>query len=187
MKAISLQCGRMAAAALEYCAQIETFVDGVEAFNPGSQWLTQIERLLPRLHVAVIALSSGEENYADYHFYDDDQRCELYMRLYFLLQVDRQLWSAFDEQQLPMSQRLRLCDRLADDLADMYFDLKHGLELLEHNPRQAASDWQCSFYVHWGRHLLDAEFWLPTVVDGARPTRIRDWHWPVASLLAMPA
>lgn len=187
MKAISLQCGRMATAALEYCTLIETFVDGIEAFNPASQWLAQMERLLPRLHVAVIALCASEENEASYRFYDDDQRCELYMRLYFLLQVDRHLWSVFDEQQLPLSQRLQLCDRMADDLADMYFDLKHGLEQVEHNPRQAISDWQCSFYVHWGRHLLDAECWLPTVVDGTRASQLPDWHWPVASSLAKQA
>ena len=185
MNCISLQCGRMATVALEYCTLIETFVDGLEAFNPGSQWLAQMERLLPRLHVAVIALSADGESCTSYRFYDDDQRCELYMRLHCLLQLGRHLWSRNEEYLLPW--RLQLCDRMADDLTDMYFDLKRGLDLLDHDPRQAASDWQCSFYVHWGRHLLDAECWLRSVVCGAEPSPLPDWHWPLNSSPLMPA
>lgn len=185
MKCISLQCGRMATVALEYCTLIETFVDGLEVFNPGSQWLAQMERLLPRLHVAVIALSADGDDGDSYCFYDDDQRCELYMRLHCLLQLDRHLWSSNDEHLLPW--RLQLCDRMADDLTDMYFDLKHGLELLDHDPHQAASDWQRSFYVHWGRHLLDAECWLRAVVCGTTPPSLAEWQWPLGSSPLMPA
>ena len=185
MKCISLQCGRMATVALEYCTLIETFVDGLEAFNPRNQWLAQMERLLPRLHVAVIALTADEENYDSYCFYDDDQRCELYLRLHSLLQLDRHLWSSNEEYLLPW--RLQLCDRMADDLTDMYFDLKRGLDLLDYDPRQAASEWQCSFYVHWGRHLLDAECWLHSVTCGTNPPPLSEWHWPLNSSPLMPA
>jgi len=173
-----LQCGRMAAVAAEYCAFIDSFSGWGHGETQCVNWLLQLEKLLPRLHVAVIALIEPTENGQHYRFHDDDQRCELFLRLNAVLQADRKLWASYEtsgeRQQSPQA----LCERMADDLSDMYFDLKHGLELVDENPAHAASDWQRSFYAHWGKHLLAAECWLHAVDAGGEPPNLPEWHWP---------
>ena len=49
---------------------------------------------------------------------------------------------------------------LADDLTDIYCELKYGLTLLDlqpDDPRSAFEGWRTGYRVHWGQHLLDAE------------------------------
>ena len=171
MKRIPLQCSRMAAAAAEYCHLIDTF-DGMD---DDSAWVTRLGKMLPRLHIAVTALSPSTDS-CPYHFPDDDDRIELYMRLHHLLQDDRVLNLAYGKSYL----RLQSCDGLADDLTDMYFDLKHGLDLLVIDPEKAADMWHCSFYLHWGQHLLDAECWLHAAEAGEEPLSLSSsgWRWP---------
>jgi hypothetical protein len=173
MVEMPLQCGRMAQVATEYCGLIDVFEHDVA-------WRSRLGRLLPRLHVAVVALVVPQMMCASYRFPDDDARCELYMRLYGVLQADAGLCAACDEWHL----RARLCDRLADDLADMYFELKCGLGWLKDDPMQAASSWQYSFYLHWSRHLLDAEHWLRMVDGGAEPQSLPEVLWPRLPCLA---
>lgn len=175
MKKMPLQCGRMANVATEYC----TFIDGLDDVSHDGEWVVRMEKLLPRLHVAVTALvAPGDDYRCAYRFYDDDQRCELYMRLHHVLQSDASFWSAYDGLN-PLPQiRQQLSARIADDLTDMYFDLKCGLDLLENDPGQAASNWLCSFYVHWGQHLLDAECCLYAVEAGGMPPQLSKQNWP---------
>lgn len=46
---------------------------------------------------------------------------------------------------------------LADDLADIYFDIKEGLFLLAAgHPAAATWSWKDSFRTHWGRHASTA-------------------------------
>jgi Domain of unknown function (DUF5063) len=46
---------------------------------------------------------------------------------------------------------------LADDLTDIYIDLKRGLALMDRGfePR-AVFEWRCTFGFHWGRHATSA-------------------------------
>jgi len=170
-----LQCSRMVSAAMDYCDLIDDFgVPGRDA-----QWVARMGKLLPRLHVAVIALSADVEDQQYYCFPDDDQRCELYLRLLHALQDDDALWEKHGDSEAKRMQRQRLCDRLADDLTDVYFDLKRGLELVEHDVQRAVCAWRNSFYLHWGRHLLDAECWLAAVGAGNVPPPLPEWN-PVA-------
>ena len=49
---------------------------------------------------------------------------------------------------------------LADDLTDLYCELKHGLRVLEADPEsndRAMEVWRRGYKAHWGQHLLDAE------------------------------
>lgn len=172
---VPLQCVRMANVAMEYC----TFIDGLDDVSRDGQWMARMEKLLPRLHVAVTALvTPGDDSCRAYQFYDDDQRCELYMRLHHVLQSDVSLWSAYNRFN-PLPQiRQKLSARIADNLTDVYFDLKCGLELLEDDPEQAANNWLCSFYVHWGQHLLDAECCLYAVEAGGMPPQLSKQNWP---------
>lgn len=48
---------------------------------------------------------------------------------------------------------------LADDLADIYRDLKEGLTLTsvkEYPSRGIVFEWQYSFETHWGKHAINA-------------------------------
>ena len=171
MDAIPSQSGQMARVAEEYCQLIDDF----EPSSLDREWWTQLERLLPRLHVAVIALVNPRGGYSDYSLPDDEQRFELYMRLHDRLHSNPFLWTSLGEYQLLS----RLCDRLADDLTDIYFDLQRGLTLFTgHSPsaERAAGVWQSSFYLHWGQHLLDAERWLHAVDTAGRAPESQPWQ-----------
>lgn len=178
---MSLQCRRLAVVAAEYC----TFIDGFNWRDFGAEqrvhWLIRLEKLLPRLHVAVIALADPVETAKNYRLHNDDQRCELFLRLNTLLQSDHNLWAAYEADGVRQHSRQELCERMADNLTDIYFDLKKGLELVRENPAQAASEWQRSFYAHWGKHLLDAECWLHAVDAGGEPPHLPEWQWPHVS------
>ncbi|MBX7221231.1 MAG: DUF5063 domain-containing protein [Blastocatellia bacterium] len=51
-----------------------------------------------------------------------------------------------------------VCNSLADDLADIYRDLKNGLALFqEGHLSEAAWEWRFSFEIHWGAHLMSAQ------------------------------
>lgn len=196
MKKMPLQCGRMASVATEYCTLIERGIDASElgdaATDPinkknvvvATDWLARLDKLLPRLHVAVTALSIPAEGERGYYFYDDEQRCEMFLRLSDVLQADGEIWSAYADTVVAPYTRQQWCERMADNLADMYFDLKRGLEILQESPKRAAENWQYSFYVHWGKHLLDAEYWLHAVASGDEPSSLPAWHWPDKSGLA---
>ncbi|HEC17988.1 MAG TPA: DUF5063 domain-containing protein [Gammaproteobacteria bacterium] len=170
MKSMPLQCGRMAAVAREYC----TLIDEVQEAG----WMQRLDKLLPRLHVAVTALSAPTGVGQACLSYDDEQRCELFLSLSALLQADRQLGQACAQMPVGPQRRQQLCERMADNLTDMYFDLKYGLKLLELDPQRAADNWQYSFYTHWGKHLLDAECWLRAVESGSEPVPLPAWRWP---------
>ena len=46
---------------------------------------------------------------------------------------------------------------LADDLADIYRDIKQGLELYEEgHVNEALWEWNQNFNIHWGRHATSA-------------------------------
>jgi hypothetical protein len=158
VNAMLLQCGQMASVVKEFC----TLIDHFHTSDQEQYWLRHMEKVLPRLHAAVVSLEVPESGVIHYRLPNDDMRCELFMRLNQLLLADKILWSDFDKPLI----KQRLCERLADDFTDMYFDLKHGLQLLDQypeNPAFAANLWRQSYYLHWGEHLVDAEGWLHAV------------------------
>lgn len=141
---------------LEYCSLIES------AQEANGQWLEQLEELLPHLHVA-IAVLDGFDDYVDLaDVVDLDDRFELYVELHQLLGKQDGYWMAFDVAQDGQS----MTGSLADDLTDIYCELKRGLALLEHEPKRAFSGLRTSYAVHWGRHLVDAERHLIKIRQG---------------------
>ncbi|MGD8569232.1 MAG: DUF5063 domain-containing protein [Gammaproteobacteria bacterium] len=146
---------KMANIAREYCRLIDT----LEPHTDGEQWIQSMGKLLPQLHTAIVLLESPRQYTYAHHLENDDIRCELFMRLNEFFVNDQHVWNGFDKHEL----KVQMCESLAYDFTDMYFDLKRGLELLDLYPRQpnqAANDWRSSFFYHWGRQLLDAESWL---------------------------
>ena len=85
---------------------------------------------------------------------DLDDRFALYSRLRKRLGERDSYWLEFDAA----PEEMHMSGSLADDLTDIYFDLQHGLELLDGAwPQRAAQVWQTSYRLHWGQHLVDAE------------------------------
>jgi hypothetical protein len=152
MQSASLQCRRMARVATEYC----DLIDGFDGVPEDGDWLPRVKKLLPRLHVAVIALAMPQDVYRTHRLPDDNQRCELYLSLHERLLTDPVFQQRFGAWALFNT----FSERLADNFTDIYFDLKHGLGLFQQlpaEPERAVSNWLCGFYMHWGQHLLDAE------------------------------
>lgn len=178
---MSMQCHRMMTVATEYCTFIDDFSGPVHGSDRRVDWVLRLEKLLPRLHVAVIALQEPVESVGNYRLHIDDQRCELFLRLNVALQSDQIFWTAYEAGSARRHSRQELCERMADNLTDIYFDLKYGLELVRENPAQAISEWQRSFYAHWGKHLLDAECWLHSLDAGGEPPCLPEWRWPNVS------
>ncbi len=83
---------------------------------------------------------------------------------------------------LPVSSEAPGVGDLADDLADIWRDLRPGLKLLDEGHVDAAVwAWRNSFSMHWGRHATGAiqalHGWLASVSEhGFRPTLQGDSH-----------
>jgi hypothetical protein len=137
----------MAEAASAFCNLIEK----VEIADSG--WLTEMSSLLPRLHAAIAALGTEDIRNDAYIIPDLDARFELFASLRELLGNRDSYWMEFDPAHGDQSKS----GSLADDLTDIYCELKHGLRLMDQEPDLACDGWRSGFSVHWGKHLLDAE------------------------------
>ncbi len=130
--------------ARQYCS----LIDNVS--KTGDDWLLPLCGLLPRLHAAVAALQDPGGNDMPLELADLDARFELFSRLHEELGRRDSYWLEFDQQSMSGS--------LADDLTDIYFELKRGLQLLDAvSADEVAHLWQAGYQQHWGQHLVDAE------------------------------
>ncbi len=131
-----------------YCSLIDRTLE-----VPGDS-LEQLFRLMPRLHAAVTALSACDTGDIPPCEVDLDERFELYSHLRRILGERDSYWLEFDA----VPEEMHMSGSLADDLTDIYFDLRYGLEQVnEAWPQRAAQIWQSTYRVHWGQHLVDAE------------------------------
>lgn len=136
---------RMAQAAQAYCELIEQ----AEALD--ARGLQQLYSALARLHAAVDDLAEAEA--AVPHLTADlDARFELYSHLKTVLGPRDGYWMEFDASHGDAIKT----GSLADDLTDIYCELKAGLALLDQDPQLAERNWRQGFRTHWGQHLVDA-------------------------------
>lgn len=134
--------------ARSYCRLVEA------ASERDDSWIEQVAALLPRLHMAVTALGGVPDDSEHSLVADLDARFELYRYLRNLLGERDAYWMEFDGTHDTQC----MSGSLADDLTDIYCELKHGLRLLDaRQPEQALDDWRRSYKAHWGQHLVDAE------------------------------
>ena len=137
---------RMRELATDYCNLIE------RADITNSKWLEDMANLLPQLHAAVSAL--GRAEVLDHSMSPDlDARFELFAELREVLGSKDSYWMQYDMAHDSQN----MSGSLADDLTDIYCELKHGLKLMDLEPARALDDWRNGFHVHWGQHLVDAE------------------------------
>ena len=148
MTTLTETLSEMVGVAENYCQLIER-----TGWGQGD-WLEDLFSLMPRLHLAVTALTAYDHGELPLPAVDLDQRFELYSRLRNALGDRDSYWLEFDAS----PEEMHMSGSLADDLTDIYFDLQHGLHLLDEAwPQQAAQAWQSSYRIHWGQHLVDAE------------------------------
>ncbi len=144
---MSPQVHELKTLASHYCELVDCLNDG------DTHWLQDVASLLPRLHAAVAALNLPEPQNGHYLSADLDARFELYSKLRNMLGDLDSYWMEFDvagdEQSMSGS--------LADDLTDIYCELKNGLKLIDGEPDRAVEGWHKGYHLHWGQHLLDAE------------------------------
>jgi hypothetical protein len=159
---IAQVANRFCAIANQFCA----VVDSAPAIDR-TELLTKIYRILPALIGEAIALPSVSRD-------DDDEREESSRRGSDVRQLSQQEWDRlynFLKEKLgdwnlyhrvfdPTEDSESIFGSLADDIADIYRDLKGGLALRE--ARQGSPDavaiwtWHLLFYSHWGKHAMDA-------------------------------
>jgi hypothetical protein len=137
------------AVARRYCTLIESLDGGQRAA------LAQLNEVLPRLHAAMTAVGPPHDEDANDQAEDLDQRFELFSRLRSLLGDLDAYWMEFDVT----PDRQEMSGSLADDLTDIYCELKLGLQGLERNDdeRSTVGRWRAGFCKHWGQHVVDAE------------------------------
>ena len=135
--------------AREYCRTIESIGEG------NQNWLSHIFQLLPQLH-ACIAVHANKDGKNGQHMDANlETRFELFSKLRNILGENDAYWMEYD---------VALDDdhksgSLADDLTDIYCELKHGLLQLDKHadPERILGHWRSGYRFHWGRHLVDAE------------------------------
>lgn len=160
---MSPQADQFMNVAQEYCAFIESLQDSDDLL------MDELGRLLPQLHAAITALGELDERSGYVSKVDLDQRFELYSRLHEVLGELDAYWMEFDVGQTNQEKS----GSLADDLTDIYCDLKSGLEKVDKQDdvRQALSELHATYKMHWGQHLVDAERHLYELSAREMPSR----------------
>lgn len=136
--------------AKRYCYLIEN----VYGFN-NKAWLSEISLLLPRIH-AVISLIDGHQRSSGcvYSLSDMDSRFD------FFCQLKSILGNNDDYEVGEEAINKELYGSLAEDLTDLYFEIKRGLSLIgadDEGIAAALNFWRDGFFIHWGKHLIDAQ------------------------------
>jgi Domain of unknown function (DUF5063) len=65
-------------------------------------------------------------------------------------------WDVYMHVFDPTTDKDAIYGSLADDIADIYQDLREGLDLSQAQAAEAIWTWRFHYYFHWGRHALDA-------------------------------
>lgn len=144
---MKVRAGHIANLAQQYCQLIEA--SDLSEVN----WLQQVADLLPRLHAATISLSELVQNDGVGCEADLDARFELFTHLRQLLGERDGYWLEFDR----IGDSHAMTGSLADDLTDIYCELKFGLRVLDQDPDSAVQGWLNGFESHLRQHLVDAE------------------------------
>jgi len=155
---MSHEAPEMISLAHRYCVLIEA------SSRENVSWLKDVALLLPRLHTAIDSLDGRK--YAGHEALtpDLDARFELYTHLVELLGDRDSYWNEFDRAEGFHA----MTGSLADDLTDIYCELKHGLQTVDEDPEYSLQTWVEGFTRHWGRHLKDAVQHLSALASQGR-------------------
>jgi hypothetical protein len=137
----------------------ERYVAMVEAAEGRSaeQLLADLVRVLPVLYEAALRLPSPDVESAELPeaALTHEQWKEVVDRLRVVLGDADRYWTI-----VPFGEDGRevLAGSLADDLADIYRDVKEGLDLAAagESENEVVWEWRFGFWTHWGRHAVEA-------------------------------
>jgi hypothetical protein len=136
-------------AARRYCMWAEGYLDN------SAEELRRARLLLAELHLAVIKLpdmGAGEEAQADEV---SSYTWQAMFQKFGALPVNG-YWDVFDP--LKEGEKEPVFNSLADDLADIYRDVKDGLSLFDAGHIvESVWEWRFGFSTHWGQHLTGAQ------------------------------
>jgi hypothetical protein len=139
--------------ARQYCSLIDEMSARADGFS-------SLIRILPRLHAGIVALRACNNGHVPPEPADFDDRFDLFSQLRVQLGERDTYWLEFDDPALAPVDVEHRSGSLADDLTDIYFELKRGLKMLDRDPGgsdRVAHLWELGFRRHWGQHLVDAE------------------------------
>ena len=165
---------RFAGVAQEYCSAVES-----AAQMDRAALLLQIYRILPRLineAILLPSIESADEDDADEGQEQPTSHSSVEMadvqwgQLYNLLKEKLGDWDLYWQVFDPTTDKEAICGSLADDIADIYHDLKEGLVLRERRvaqPEDIIWNWRILYYSHWGKHAIDALLTIHFRLQGA--------------------
>ena len=146
---------RFGVIARQFCA----VVDSASSMNR-AELLARIYPILPKLIDEAIGLPDVElSESATVHVNVSRKQQEERGRLYDLLKEKLGNWDLYHQVFDPTEDKDVIFGTLADDIADIYSDLKEGLDLNEMPstpPEDVIWGWRLLFYSHWGKHAMDA-------------------------------
>ena len=154
---------RYRAAASAFCTLIEQ--RGAEL---PATWLGRVHALLPEVYAAALALPDVEPDATDAH--PSRTTCEEWKRLYDDIGSTLGRWNYYWDVFDPYSQSDHepVCGSLADDLAEIYRDLREGQLAEDEDGRVRPNDviwcWRFAFVSHWSGHASGAIRALATAV-----------------------
>ena len=144
---------------------VERFVDTVRRYcalaegaaGEPHQDIILVRQLLSELHFAAVNLPRvdlGDEEEQESEPISQEQWKQVYNRFNNL--PLNGYWDVFDP--LKEEEKEPLYNELADDLADIYRDVKEYLPLYEAGSiSEAVWQWRFHFLIHWGQHLTGAQ------------------------------
>ncbi len=164
---------RFGAVAERYCA----IIDSARGLDK-NKFLLSLYRFLPELISEAIRLPDSDPNDRDQQGdpnevyspkfiapeFSDAEWLELYNLLKEKLGEENLYWTVFD----PTKKEDAQYGSVADDVADVYRDLKKGLLLRGIDGATAADviwEWRLLFYFHWGDHAISALRTIHNILD----------------------
>ena len=154
---------RFSAVARRFCA----VVDSASGFEK-KELLSQFYRILPKLideaiHLPDVELSDNDEqikkNTNGASRRKARQGEQEWGQLYNLLKEKLGDWDSYWQVFDPTEDTEAIFGSLADDLADIYRDVKEGIVLRETGEVPVENivwTWRLTFGYHWGNHAMDA-------------------------------
>lgn len=131
-------------------------VDHIDLYDI-DRWLTDATRSLANIQAAMTYLNAHPD--LEYSFFilpDLEERFELYCKLKKYLGSQDTYRLEFDSS----SDAEEMTGSLAGDFADIYHELKRGLNLFEsdrENRPHTLTLLQIGYIMNWGQHLMDAQ------------------------------
>jgi hypothetical protein len=151
---------RFATVAQEFCTAIDS-----ASSTDRTDFLLRIYRTLPRLideaiELPAVSLTDEDEEPSEPRAHKPNVRLAYaqWEQLYNLLKEKLGDWDLYMQVFDPTEGKEAIPGSLADDLADIYRDLREGLDRQNEKGllQDLIWDWRLSYYSHWGQHAMNA-------------------------------